>query len=267
MLPLLGSVPPYQHDRPDSVQILISRVLITNNHVTLCSKKSSIDAHRALLHKCQALSLCSSRDFPNSHLPEKDLELVAAEHFHYATSDRLSYAVDTGDAVEEQSAYEVMSIELEQFWMEFTGVGNAGSRPVSFLESFPITVWLTLPPEMAAGVEEQQLGHQSLERLTELTKSKQQPSQLISSHKHTGVMIDIGGKICAQLNHYQYCFLMRLADSFSDMADAMAKEAKLHKELARIQNGSTDFLPKLGSSSGTISFLIALESVFSTRIF
>ena len=67
------------------------------------------------------------------------------------------------------------------------------------------------------------------------------------------VVIDIGAKICAQLNHYQFCFLMRLADSFTDMGQQIADEAKIHADLFKKHGDKKAVLDTVDSSSGMIN--------------
>lgn len=203
-------MPQYQHDRPDSTQVLISRIVVTNNHRSDCSRNGSLSAHKAVLDKYKNLSLYNSTAFPNS---TDDLSLISSGHLQY-TNQTTEPATD---------GLEVMSIELEQFWMEFTGVKNSGSRPVSFLESFPVTVWVALPSEDI---------HTD-----------------VSNQGEMSVLVDIGAKICAQLNHYQYCFLMRLADSFTEMVDTIAAENKLHQDLL-LKEDREGSLPVLKSATG-----------------
>lgn len=205
MLPIPGPVPLYQHDRPDSVQLIISRVLVTNNHWTRCSNAASIEAHKVLLASHQDLSL-HKPDFPGS---TTDVELITDDHKLYSSSDTVSFLFYEGV---EFPLPEVVCIDLEQFWMEFTGVKNAGTRPVSFIESFPISLWMSIPPPASAAPAVNRTGEKE------------------SSSPTMGIMIDIGAKICAQINHYQFCFLMRLADTLTDLGDTIANEAKLHED-------------------------------------
>ena len=244
---MVGSIPLYQHDRPNSVQMLISRVVITNNHTALCTNNGSMNAHKTLLDKYSQLSLCTSEHFPNE--PSNDLTFLSQEHHVYKDNCQLSYLVTSNDA-DTPVLPEIMSIELEQFWMEFTGVRNSGTRPVSFVESFPVTVWLTIPaePEPSAPNGNEVASHQPLQRLTEMSKSKTSVGK--RGAVHMSVMVDIGGKVCVQLNHYQYCFIMRLADSFTEMGDTMSEELRRHKELREKRPHHKDLLPNVDTATG-----------------
>lgn len=240
VLPLPVQVPYYQPDRPDSLQILISKAVITNNHTAQCSKNVSKTSHQTLISKYQKLRL-NSAEFPNE---DSHLSLISPSHIQYANSERVCHMPDDES---HDNDFEVMSIELEQFWMEFTGVRSAGNRPVSFLESFPITIWLTLPSDNTASTNI--ITSQSDSQTTEKMDQSETVSQSVANI-NMSVVIDIGAKICAQLNHYQFCFLMRLADSFTDMGQLMADEVKMHADLFKRHGDKKAVLNTVDSSSG-----------------
>ena len=246
VLPVPVTVPKYQPDRPDSVQILISRAVITNNHTSHCSKKVSKTAHQTLIDKYKSLSI-NKPEFPNE---DSHLALISPTHIQYACTDRVCHmAGDTSG----ENELEVMSIELEQFWMEFTGVRSSGNRPVSVLESFPVTIWLTLPSENTTP-NYREVHHRSESEI--LTEELMDQSDTVShpvTSTNMSVVIDIGAKICAQLNHYQFCFLMRLADSFTDMGQLIADEAKIHADLFKKHGDKKAVLDTVDSSSGMIN--------------
>lgn len=165
-------------------------------------------------------------------------------HEEYAVRDQVSYMSVGENSVYDvpQSNFEMLSIELEQFWVEFLGVKNAGNRPVSFVESFPIVIWLAQPLDDSLSDD-----NKVKEKLKEVSGDSIETRNV--NEAHMSVIVNIGAKICAQLNHYQYCFLMRLADSFSEMADTVAKEAKMHKDLFHSKDRPS-ILPAIESTSG-----------------
>jgi len=219
-------MPLYQHDRPDALQIIISRVVITNNHLTLFSSNNSKSAFTNLLGRYKRLKVSTEiHQFPNE---EHDMPLLSSQCGEYASESRHAYTTHK-DLPHEDTGVETFSFELEQFWIEFTGVKNSGSRPVSFLESFPVTVWMIIPPELKPEKEKRSLLHEPLKRIGDIIHRKRKTS--LSKSSHLCVLVEIGAKICAQINHYQLCFLMRLADSMTAMMDTMAKEENLHSEL------------------------------------
>lgn len=254
VLPVTTTVPHYQPDRPDSVQMLISRVVITNNHSASCSKNSSKTALNSLLERYNKLTL-QGPEFPSDecHLP-----LISADHTQYAESEKVCHMTDENKLGEND--LEVMSIELEQFWMEFTGVRSAGNRPVSFLESFPITIWMTMPSEPSPSSATSSNTNHTHEKMDSSESSKTNQSDAVKDKTGQpdvgsmtmGVVIDIGAKICAQLNHYQFVFLMRLADSFTSMGQMITDEAKLHSDLFDKHGGKEAVVNTLDSSTGMV---------------
>ncbi|XP_067928602.1 bridge-like lipid transfer protein family member 3B [Watersipora subatra] len=265
VLPVMDRIPQYQHGRPDSLQILISKLLITNNHTTLNSNKTTKAAHTNLLNKCSKLFLSNTKEFPNDS--SRDLDLIAQEHRDYAADSRLSHMLQPHEVTETPEPFEMLSVELEQLWAEFTGVKNAGSRPVSFIESFPVTVWLATPIPSPAGPAsvsaKEPSNHLPLQRLSQLPKAKvvENGHSVEDPTRHMGVMVNVESKICVQLNHYQFCFLMRLADTFTEMLDMMSEEVSLHKDLFTKGPGETEVIAVLDSTSEdqTVPMAVILE--------
>ena len=49
------------------------------------------------------------------------------------------------DSLKLDGAKDVWCLAVDQLWLEFLGVPRAKGRPVPFVESFPVTVWIALP--------------------------------------------------------------------------------------------------------------------------
>lgn len=125
-------------------------------------------------------------------------------------------------------------MSVEQLWVTFvTSSERRFNRPVPFVESFPVTVWLlapwTLPTDDEGSSatsqknEENHLHHgdplgmsdshstTNGENQKEFENNVEAVSTVQSAKFHA--IVKFGSKINAQINHYQYVFLMRLVDS------------------------------------------------------
>ena len=49
------------------------------------------------------------------------------------------------NSLKRDASKDVWCIQIDQFWMEFVGVPSSKGRPVPFMESFPISVWISRP--------------------------------------------------------------------------------------------------------------------------
>lgn len=121
-------------------------------------------------------------------------------------------------------------MSVEQLWVTFvTSSERSFHRPVPFVESFPVTVWLLAPwtlPSDDATLQKNEENHShpgnplgmadshsttNGENQKEFENNVETVSTVQSAKFHA--VVKFGSKINAQINHYQYVFLMRLVDS------------------------------------------------------
>lgn len=93
-------------------------------------------------------------------------------------------------------AKDVWCVNLDPVWGDFLGARAVGTgKPVPFLDAVPITIWL---------------------------HSHMDPNSTVKDDKNANADIhalaDISNLVSIQLNHYQYLFLLRLAEDVSEMA-------------------------------------------------
>ena len=165
------------------------------------------------------------------------------------------------DSLKLDGAKDVWCLAIDQLWLEFLGVPRAKGRPVPFVESFPVTVWIAMPMRASqakslgcdtneasqngvpSGSDSCRSHDQSHEHnLAEPSRNNQQQFCDIKSPRDTNVnavnqnhitmdhkapqkskssladihiLAKIGAKVSCQLNHFQYLFLMRMAESLS----------------------------------------------------
>ena len=122
------------------------------------------------------------------------------------------------DSLRIDGTLDVFCIEIDQFWMEFTGVPRSRSRPVPFMESFPVTLWVTMLPKKPKSID--------------LSESCDTNSSHVGDHVIDKKVVNtadmhaiasIGNKVSIQVNHCQFVFLMRLIDGITGLLEEMEK--------------------------------------------
>lgn len=171
----------------------------------------------------------------------------------------VSYYSMRTDSFKTDSSKDVWCVAIDQIWAEFLGVPSSRSRPVPFVESFPIVVWYMKPPPPSQAPSqindqsEQWTSNSSLSqteadkdsvrrsldgqaaRASSLTQSEElvmmdstdqsdfilPPPTIADLH----VLVRIGTKVNIQLNHYQYLFLMRLIETLTAYSLEMEEDS------------------------------------------
>lgn len=90
----------------------------------------------------------------------------------------------------------IRCIRLDPVWGDFYGARAVGSTPVPFLEAFPLTLWVqtpTLNPKSEAFNRNLKYGDMT-------------------------VLCHVPNLISIQINHFQYLFLLRVADAVDEVS-------------------------------------------------
>lgn len=77
--------------------------------------------------------------------PDNTEDLLSPDSMTEALPKGLTYYSMSTDSLKMDALKDVWCLAVDQFWVEFTGVPNSKNRPVPFVESFPLTVWLVMP--------------------------------------------------------------------------------------------------------------------------
>ena len=289
-----------QPDRPDSIQLQISKLTASNAHV---EEKFLLSDLKEILRQYPGCDLIHTADFPNernqlSALPKNFVDFAEShmnpylnKYAYYLVRGQLpdgytemDYGNDGAlkilqtNTLKRDQRCDIWTVCMDQLWLEFLDVPSNRTRPVPFVESVPLTVWTCQTPLVSSSVvsssssdsdvfsspsktaqsnvnNSQKEKRPSKIRLKEFystssedsidTDSKSCDSDASRQNKESlgadncdnssegnvqyvsgqvanfNVVAKVGGKVRAQMNHFQYLFLMRVLESFSNFQAQM----------------------------------------------
>lgn len=215
-----------QKDRPKSLNLQTSRATLSN------VRSNEHGMSRSDLANCvNGLQFASL--FYSSEYPAKDGD------YHPVTEKLLNHAQDNDDvraypdnitvfSLEEFTkelsqellwieAKDIWCVRLDPVWGDFYGARAVGSTPVPFLEAFPLTLWVQ-PPTLT---QKSEVYNRSL-KYGDMT-----------------VLCHVPNLISIQINHFQYLFLLRVADAVDELATYIV--ADQHSIVGSKKSGSFVF--------------------------
>lgn len=106
-------------------------------------------------------------------------------------------------------AKDVWSINLDPVWADFYGARATGlNKPVPFLDAVPISIWL----------------HSHMDpNSTLMSPSESDDIGVVNADIHA--LVHISNLVGIQINHYQYLFLLRLAEDATELATFLSLDA------------------------------------------
>ncbi|XP_052224963.1 UHRF1-binding protein 1-like isoform X2 [Dreissena polymorpha] len=164
-----------QPDRPESLQIQLSKLTASNTH---SESGFTLDNLKTILDSYADCDMFHSGDFPNNH--DNKLTSIPQIFYDFANSrvnpflceyafdlvrGQLPDGLNGMDSLEESIKVllktntlkrdmrcDIWTVSVDQVWLEFLGVPTSRTRPVPFVESFPLTLWLCQPSQIPEGV-------------------------------------------------------------------------------------------------------------------
>lgn len=189
-----------QRDRPKMMQVQISRFSVTNIRETGTSRADLAQA----LHSLQEGSLVFSSGFPSKAgdlciVTDRILSHVAAADVNSSTpsSPSISPQSSSGTLIPRHALWkeprDVWCVKLDPIWAEFFGARSSGNKSIPFIDAVPVTLWVH-------GKSGDLFGNGPAVKSADLH-----------------VIAHVSNLISVQIDHYQFLFLLRLSEEFTEL--------------------------------------------------
>ncbi|XP_018602970.1 bridge-like lipid transfer protein family member 3B isoform X2 [Scleropages formosus] len=242
-------------DMPGCVSIQTSEMVATNTRHAPGCRRSDLEE---VLQDFQVedFFVHGPTSFPRSTDAFRILHPVFQRHAH--ERDTRMHDVYRGlippslgaDALKAPAAGDLWALRFAQFWADFEGSRSGRGRPVPFVDSFPLTLWVCQPARYARYQEQQQAAaslktvpHSESVEIADRLHRKRLLKEYYSSEKQSTpngilpscpssskssvtdadvqVLVHVQKHLSVQLSHQQYVFLLHLQQSFRDLQQTL----------------------------------------------